>query len=111
MCMCPELLQSLPRCSTVFRGRRLKRFNVQVRRLNRMRSRRTRKESKDKAMMVVGVKSEMEIKNWKLYMLNQSIIQENEKLRMKALLLHQENQALLSQLQNKFKTSPHNNNH
>ena len=35
MCMCPELLQSLPRCSTVFRGRRLKRFNVQVRRLNR----------------------------------------------------------------------------
>lgn len=44
----------------------------------------------------------MEIKNLKLYMENKSIIEENNKLRRKALLLVQENQALLSQLQQKF---------
>ncbi|XP_054785276.1 protein LITTLE ZIPPER 2-like [Prosopis cineraria] len=48
------------------------------------------------------MKSEIEMKNLKLYMENQSIIEENERLRKKALLLHQENQALLSQLQNKL---------
>ncbi|OAY62394.1 hypothetical protein MANES_01G264900v8 [Manihot esculenta] len=57
----------------------------------------------------------MEIKNLKLYMKNKSIIEENEKLRKKALLLHQENQALLFQLQNRFsKSHDHaafNNNH
>ncbi|KAL0547891.1 hypothetical protein IC582_012323 [Cucumis melo] len=47
-----------------------------------------------------GVKVEMEIKNLKLYMENQSIIEENERLRKKAFLLHKENQVLLSQLQN-----------
>ncbi|KAK2994301.1 hypothetical protein RJ640_024024 [Escallonia rubra] len=40
----------------------------------------------------------MEIKNLELYLENRSIIEENEKLRHKALLLHQENSALLSQL-------------
>ncbi|KAK3036120.1 hypothetical protein RJ639_031701 [Escallonia herrerae] len=40
----------------------------------------------------------MEIKNLELYLENRSIIEENEKLRHKALLLHQENDALLSQL-------------
>ncbi|CAK9318999.1 unnamed protein product [Citrullus colocynthis] len=46
------------------------------------------------------VEKEMEIKNLKLYMENQSIIEENERLRKKAFLLHKENQVLLSQLQN-----------
>ncbi|KAG6597188.1 Protein LITTLE ZIPPER 2 [Cucurbita argyrosperma subsp. argyrosperma] len=46
-----------------------------------------------------GVKEEMEIENLKLYMENQSIIEENERLRKKAFLLHKENQVLLSQLQ------------
>nr|GMD62393.1 protein LITTLE ZIPPER 2-like [Ipomoea batatas] len=44
-------------------------------------------------------KLEMEMKNWKLYMENKSIIEENQRLQHKALLLHQENKALLSQLQ------------
>ncbi|WZY82411.1 hypothetical protein YC2023_028795 [Brassica napus] len=48
---------------------------------------------------------EMEMNNIKLYMENQHIIQENEKLKKKALLLHQENKALFSLLQTK--TSSH----
>ena len=44
----------------------------------------------------------MEMKNLKLFMVNQSIIEENEKLGQKGLLLHQENQALLFQLQTKL---------
>ncbi|KAI9175073.1 hypothetical protein LWI28_026963 [Acer negundo] len=47
-------------------------------------------------------KREMEVKNLKLYLENQSIIEENLKLRKKANLLHQENLALMSQFQNKF---------
>ncbi|KAJ4712892.1 Protein LITTLE ZIPPER like [Melia azedarach] len=48
------------------------------------------------------VGKDMELKNIKLYLENQSIIEENEKLRKKAHLLHQENLALMSELQNKF---------
>ncbi|CAN6815653.1 unnamed protein product [Brassica oleracea] len=48
---------------------------------------------------------EMEMNNIKLYMENQHIIQENEKLKKKAHLLHQENKALFSLLQTK--TSSH----
>ncbi|KAI5594945.1 hypothetical protein POPTR_003G117200v4 [Populus trichocarpa] len=44
----------------------------------------------------------MELKNLKLYLENQSIVEENEKLRKKASLLHQENLALMSELQKKF---------
>ncbi|KAK4746428.1 hypothetical protein SAY87_012740 [Trapa incisa] len=44
----------------------------------------------------------MEMENFKLFMKNQRIIQENELLREKALLLHQENAALLILLRNKF---------
>ncbi|XP_062090534.1 protein LITTLE ZIPPER 2-like [Humulus lupulus] len=68
-----------------------KRFNLRVHGLNRRRK-----------SDMVGVKVEMEIKNLKLYMENQTIMEENQKLRKKALLLHQENQALLSQIQNKL---------
>ncbi|KAL7150187.1 hypothetical protein ABFS83_05G093700 [Erythranthe nasuta] len=45
---------------------------------------------------------EMELKNMKLYMENIIILQENEKLRKKANLLHQENLALISQFQKIF---------
>ncbi|KAF8088267.1 hypothetical protein N665_0546s0002 [Sinapis alba] len=44
---------------------------------------------------------EMEMNNLRLYMENQHMIQENEKLRKKALLLHQENKVLFSLLQTK----------
>ncbi|KAG8382344.1 hypothetical protein BUALT_Bualt05G0067600 [Buddleja alternifolia] len=42
------------------------------------------------------------IKNLKLYMENISILEENEKLRKKASLLHQENLALMSEFQRRF---------
>ena len=58
------------------------------------------KEAKQKKLIVV--KAEIKMKNLKLLMANQSIIEENEKLRKKAMLLHKENQALLSQLQKKL---------
>ncbi|VVB03460.1 unnamed protein product [Arabis nemorensis] len=44
---------------------------------------------------------EMKMKNIKLYIENQNIIRENEKLKKKALLLLQENKALFSLLQTK----------
>ncbi|ERN13069.1 protein LITTLE ZIPPER 4 [Amborella trichopoda] len=46
--------------------------------------------------------------NLKLYLKNRSIIEENERLRKKALLLNQENQALLSELRQKL-SSPNAN--
>ncbi|CAO2827168.1 unnamed protein product [Amaranthus hypochondriacus] len=53
-----------------------------------------------------GTKPEdIELKNLKLYLENRSILEENEKLRQKAIWLRQENLALLSQFQNKFKSS------
>lgn len=57
---------------------------------------------------VIVVKEEIEMRNLKLYIENQSIIEENEKLREQAVLLHIENQALLSLLQKKL--SAQNNN-
>ncbi|XP_057976996.1 protein LITTLE ZIPPER 1-like [Malania oleifera] len=44
---------------------------------------------------------DIELKNLKLYLENRTIIEENEKLRRKASLLHQENLALMSELQKK----------
>jgi hypothetical protein len=48
------------------------------------------------------VEEDMELKNLKLYLENKSIIEENEKLRKKASILHQENLALMYELQKKF---------
>ena len=45
---------------------------------------------------------DMELKNLKLYLENQSILEENEKLRKKASLLYQENLALMSEFEMKF---------
>ncbi|KAI4311686.1 hypothetical protein MLD38_036562 [Melastoma candidum] len=45
---------------------------------------------------------DIELKNLKLYLENQTIIEENEKLRKQADLLHQENLALLSEIQKRF---------
>ncbi|KAI3792550.1 hypothetical protein L2E82_06432 [Cichorium intybus] len=47
------------------------------------------------------IKHEMELKNLQLYMENMSILKENERLRNKATILHQENLALLSVFENK----------
>ncbi|XWS77178.1 hypothetical protein CRYUN_Cryun01aG0239200 [Craigia yunnanensis] len=101
--MCINSSVSIP-SNSFCRKRPSKRHNIRVRRLNRWR--RLRKEAGTKKM-VVGIKTDMQMKNLKLYMENQSIIEENEKLRKKALLLHQENQTLLAQLQKKF-SNPQN---
>ncbi|KAI3522777.1 hypothetical protein L1887_00827 [Cichorium endivia] len=53
---------------------------------------------------------EMERLNSKLYMENCLIMQENEKLRRKAQLLNQENQALLSQLKQRLTMGDQNVN-
>ncbi|KAA8522303.1 hypothetical protein F0562_012976 [Nyssa sinensis] len=68
-----------------------KRSKVQVHRLTRRKRRCEEKVGKD-----------MKLKNLKLYMENMSILEENEKLRKKANLLHQENLALMSEFQKKF---------
>ncbi|KAL8216891.1 hypothetical protein R6Q57_023728 [Mikania cordata] len=52
----------------------------------------------------------MERLNSKLYMENCLIMQENEKLRKKAQVLNQENQALLSQLKQRLTMSGQNVN-
>ncbi|KAF4386567.1 hypothetical protein CsatB_011640 [Cannabis sativa] len=67
-----------------------KRYNLRVHGLNRRRK---------------SSKVDMEVKNLRLYIENKTIMEENQRLRKKALLLHQENQALLSQLQNKLSSS------
>ncbi|KNA12271.1 hypothetical protein SOVF_127430 [Spinacia oleracea] len=53
-------------------------------------------------------KEDMELTNLKLYLQNRSILEENEKLRQKAIRLQQENLALLSQFQKKFKSASRN---
>lgn len=52
-----------------------------------------RKASEEKS------ETEIEVQNLKLYMENISIFEENEKLRKKATLLHQENLYLMSEFQ------------
>ncbi|KAG6734205.1 hypothetical protein I3842_01G262300 [Carya illinoinensis] len=102
---------SIPRSllSSAFCHPRLsKRQNLRVGRLSRRR--RLLKEAKEKKSIGL-VKAEMEIKNLKLYMENRSIIEENEKLRQKALMLHQENQTLLLQLQKKFSQEKQQQHH
>ncbi|KAJ7950999.1 Protein LITTLE ZIPPER, partial [Quillaja saponaria] len=80
----------------------LKRQRFRLGKLNRRRTQLKEAKEKKRMMMMMVVKSEIKMKNLKLYMENQSIIEENEKLRNKAMLLHKENQALLSQLQKKL---------
>ncbi|XP_011070037.1 protein LITTLE ZIPPER 2-like isoform X2 [Sesamum indicum] len=46
--------------------------------------------------------TDMELQNLKLYMENISILEENEKLRKKACLLHQENLSLMSEFRKRF---------
>ncbi|XP_027337407.1 protein LITTLE ZIPPER 1-like [Abrus precatorius] len=58
-------------------------------------------EARRRKRMIV-LKTDIEMRNLKLYMENKTIIEENEKLRKQALLLHKENQTLISQLQKKL---------
>ncbi|XP_058189822.1 protein LITTLE ZIPPER 1-like isoform X2 [Rhododendron vialii] len=69
------------------RKQQRKRSNVRIHRLNRRERKSEEKVGKD-----------MELENLKLYKENMSIMEENNKLRKKATLLHQENLALMSEL-------------
>ncbi|GFZ06938.1 hypothetical protein Acr_18g0011080 [Actinidia rufa] len=73
------------------RKQRSKRSKIRVQRLNRR-----KRECEEK------VGKDMELKNLELYKENITIMEENEKLRKKASLLHQENLALMTEFQNKF---------
>ncbi|XP_062156558.1 protein LITTLE ZIPPER 2-like [Alnus glutinosa] len=98
MCFNSSSILRSPLHSAFCHPRPSKRQNLRLGRL--CRRKRLLKEAKEKKRArVVIMKAEMELKNLKLYMENRSIIEENEKLKKKALLLHQENQALLFQLQ------------
>ncbi|KAM7531600.1 hypothetical protein LguiB_035010 [Lonicera macranthoides] len=63
----------------------------------------------DRRQRIVEIRREMERLNSKLYLQNCYIMQENEKLRKKAQLLNQENQALLSELKQRLNKSNNNN--
>ncbi|KAM3263525.1 hypothetical protein T459_00454 [Capsicum annuum] len=82
---------SRPLYFSMQKKQRSKISRVQLHRL----ARRKRSEIKE-------TKKDMEMRNLKLYMENMSILEENEKLRKKASLLHQENIALMSEFQKKF---------
>ncbi|KAL7167354.1 hypothetical protein ACSBR2_037923 [Camellia fascicularis] len=86
-----EWINPPPTQSSCPQKQRSKRSKVQVHKLNRRKRKCEEKVGKD-----------MEMKNLKLYMKNMSILEENEKLRKKASLLHQENLALMSEFQKKF---------
>ncbi|XP_008776046.1 protein LITTLE ZIPPER 1-like [Phoenix dactylifera] len=74
-------------------------LTARIRRLRRRKG--SRKEEKEQRKLG----SNMEMVNLKLYLENRCIMEENERLREKALLLRQENQALLSNLRiNSFTT-------
>ncbi|KAJ8766158.1 hypothetical protein K2173_021675 [Erythroxylum novogranatense] len=89
-----EKLPSPPLLTSSKRRHRSKKSKVQVFSLtNRRRSSYEEKEGNKDV--------KMELKNLKLYLENQSIVEENEKLRKKAHLLHQENLALMSELEKK----------
>lgn len=50
------------------------------------------------------LRRELEVKNMKLYQMNKIIIEENEKLRRRAMILLQERKTLQSQFQNLCKS-------
>ncbi|CAN4077874.1 unnamed protein product [Withania somnifera] len=94
MCIsCTEWSSSRPLYFSMQKKQRAKLSRVQLHRL----SRRKRSEIKETKMEM-----EMEMRNLKLYMENMSILVENQKLRKKASVLHQENIALMSEFQKKF---------
>ncbi|CAN4127450.1 unnamed protein product [Withania somnifera] len=83
---------SRPLYFSMQKKQRSKISRVQVHRLI---ARRKRSETKESKM-------DMEMRNLRLYMENMSILEENEKLRKKASVLHQENNALMCEFQKKF---------
>ncbi|KAL3381203.1 hypothetical protein AABB24_001371 [Solanum stoloniferum] len=57
------------------------------------------------------LKKLMKMKNLKLYKENKIIIEENEKLRKRALLLHQENKAMFTQIIQQISQPSNNHNY
>ncbi|CDP09860.1 unnamed protein product [Coffea canephora] len=79
---------------TFMHNKQSRRCKIQLPRLTRRRIRCQEEVGKD-----------MVLKNLKLYIENITILEENEKLRKKASLLHQENLELMSEIQKKFAPS------
>ncbi|KAL1368995.1 hypothetical protein HN51_023132 [Arachis hypogaea] len=67
------------------------------------------KEARERRKMAV-VKTQIKMRNLKLYKENQSLLNENERLRNQAMLLYKENQDLLSKLQKKLSQQSNKNN-
>ncbi|MCL7022375.1 hypothetical protein MKW94_015234 [Papaver nudicaule] len=83
-----------------------KKPRVRIQRLKQNRVRRTlstRRRRLEIREMRIDEGRDIELKNLKLYLENKSIIEENQKLKEKALLLHQENKFLMSQLYQKLR--------
>uniref|UniRef100_A0A7C8ZX19 Uncharacterized protein n=1 Tax=Opuntia streptacantha TaxID=393608 RepID=A0A7C8ZX19_OPUST len=97
MCSAKDWMQSPPPtyCHVQHKAQPPRRHKVRVHRL--IVSRKRHEEGK--------TGGNMKLQNLKLYLENRSILEENEKLRQKALHLMQENQALLSEFQRKFQFS------
>ncbi|OIT32137.1 PREDICTED: protein LITTLE ZIPPER 2-like [Nicotiana attenuata] len=107
MCHATSQLESFqPSCYTDFHRPQLsKTAKIHVLKLRRNGGRLSN-EAKERAKLR-KLKKAMKMKNLKLYNENKTIIEENERLRKKALLLHQENKALFSQLQQVFQPPNH----
>ncbi|CAL0302951.1 unnamed protein product [Lupinus luteus] len=99
-----SLVFALPLTSTSKRHHK----NLRLSMLNRRRA--LLRDARRRKRMIV-VKTEIEMKNLKLYMENQNIIEENKKLRKQAMLLHKENKVLLSELQMKLSEQNNNTSH
>ncbi|EOA24980.1 hypothetical protein CARUB_v10018277mg [Capsella rubella] len=84
--------QTLTMRSASHHSKRKSKKQIHIRILNLNRRRRVLREEN----------KEMEMRNFKLLVENQSIIRENEALKKKALLLHQENNALFALLHPKL---------
>ncbi|KAI3498362.1 hypothetical protein L2E82_14535 [Cichorium intybus] len=106
MCLCTSKGYDPSHLTT---GEQLKRSNFDFHHLQRKRIMGMKNPRNKTRVLFVMLKRKMAMKNLKLYIQNQCIIEENERLRRKALLLHQENQVLLCQLQN-VKINPQNIN-
>ncbi|XP_059312868.1 protein LITTLE ZIPPER 2-like [Lycium ferocissimum] len=93
----PDLESLQPSCYTnLNRPHTSKTTKMHMLRLRRN-GERLSNEAKERAKLR-KLKKIMKMKNLKLYKENKTIIEENERLRKKALLLHQENKALCSQI-------------
>uniref|UniRef100_A0A3Q7F4L7 Uncharacterized protein n=1 Tax=Solanum lycopersicum TaxID=4081 RepID=A0A3Q7F4L7_SOLLC len=100
-----------PSCYTdlVHKSQTSKTNKIHVLKLRRRNGERLSNEAKKRAKLS-KLKKIMKMKNLKLYEENKIIIEENEKLRKRALLLHQENKDLFTQIIQQISQPSNNHN-